>query len=428
MSSILTNNSAMTALQSLSATQKSLATTQAQISSGLRIANASDNAAYWSIATKMTSDNAALSSVTDALNLGASSLSTASTTMSAEITTLQAMKASLVSAQQAGTDRVAIQSSISADQAQLKSAAVSASFNGVNYLAADTTSSSYNANVNIVSSFSRDASNNVTTSFISTSRNSTLLYNTGSATNAPSGVTISPSSAGPTNTNYTVASFAKMSGILDTAQTQVTAAQYTTYTGASTVDGSLAHLQASVSAINTWNNQSATAKGLDTTSGGQTTGATAGTPPALTANDLNALKLYQAGITGANTTVDGSNNVLSTTVTGKSVSNIDISALTDSATDQTTLANMVTQVDQAITSLTSAASQIGSAQTRVTAQSTFVTSLSDALTSGVGSLVDADMNVASTRLQALQTQQQLGIQSLSIANQNSQLILKLFQG
>ena len=51
----------------------------------------------------------------------------------------------------------------------------------------------------------------------------------------------------------------------------------------------------------------------------------------------------------------------------------------------------------------------------------------DALTSGVGSLVDADMNVASTRLQALQTQQQLGIQALSMANNNSQLILKLFQ-
>ena len=41
-------------------------------------------------------------------------------------------------------------------------------------------------------------------------------------------------------------------------------------------------------------------------------------------------------------------------------------------------------------------------------------------------LVDADMNTASTRLQALQTQQQLGIQSLSIANQNAQLILKMF--
>ena len=37
------------------------------------------------------------------------------------------------------------------------------------------------------------------------------------------------------------------------------------------------------------------------------------------------------------------------------------------------------------------------------------------------------MNEASTRLSALQTQQQLGVQALSVANQNSQLILKLFQ-
>ena len=58
---------------------------------------------------------------------------------------------------------------------------------------------------------------------------------------------------------------------------------------------------------------------------------------------------------------------------------------------------------------------------------TYNSTLSDALTSGIGSLVDADMNVASTRLQALQTQQQLGLQALSMANQNGQSILKLFQ-
>ena len=81
---------------------------------------------------------------------------------------------------------------------------------------------------------------------------------------------------------------------------------------------------------------------------------------------------------------------------------------------------------RAIASVTSAGATLGATKTRIDSQSTFVSSLSDAITSGVGSLVDADMNVASTRLQALQTQQQLGIQSLSIANQNSQLILKLF--
>jgi len=58
---------------------------------------------------------------------------------------------------------------------------------------------------------------------------------------------------------------------------------------------------------------------------------------------------------------------------------------------------------------------------------TFNSALSDNYTTGTGALVDADMNQASTRLQALQTQQQLGVQSLSIANQSSQLILKLFQ-
>ena len=61
----------------------------------------------------------------------------------------------------------------------------------------------------------------------------------------------------------------------------------------------------------------------------------------------------------------------------------------------------------------------------MTAASTFNSELTTNL-NGVAGLVDADMNTASTQLQALQTQEQLGIQSLSIANQNASLILKLF--
>jgi len=45
----------------------------------------------------------------------------------------------------------------------------------------------------------------------------------------------------------------------------------------------------------------------------------------------------------------------------------------------------------------------------------------------VGTLVDADMSEESTRLQALQVQQQLGIQALSIANSSVQGILSLFR-
>jgi flagellin len=92
-----------------------------------------------------------------------------------------------------------------------------------------------------------------------------------------------------------------------------------------------------------------------------------------------------------------------------------------------TIADTLSNADKALADLTSYASILGATQSRVDAQGTFIKTLNDALTTGVGSLVDADMNEASTRLQALQTQQQLGVQSLAIANQNSQIILKLFQ-
>ncbi len=77
MSSLLTNTSASSALQSLAATQKSLQSVQSQISSGLRVQSAADNTAYWSISTTMKSDVGALSSVKDALSLGSSSVGVA---------------------------------------------------------------------------------------------------------------------------------------------------------------------------------------------------------------------------------------------------------------------------------------------------------------------------------------------------------------
>ena len=77
VASIMTNASALTALQSLNATNKALEMTQARISTGYRVATASDNAAYWSIATTMRSDKSSLSVVQDALGLGACKVDTA---------------------------------------------------------------------------------------------------------------------------------------------------------------------------------------------------------------------------------------------------------------------------------------------------------------------------------------------------------------
>lgn len=134
MSSILTNMSAMTAVQNLAATQKALADTQNEISTGLKVSSAKDNAAYYSIATAMRTQVGNLSTVTDSLNLGSSVLGTAASALTSITGILQKMQADLTSAQQAGTDKDAIQTDITSLQAQLKSSIQSASFNGVNLL------------------------------------------------------------------------------------------------------------------------------------------------------------------------------------------------------------------------------------------------------------------------------------------------------
>ena len=100
----------------------------------------------------------------------------------------------------------------------------------------------------------------------------------------------------------------------------------------------------------------------------------------------------------------------------------------NTAVTATNASDMLSAVNQALTAVRSYASSIGSAQDAMTAATTFNSAVSNDYANGLSALVDADMNTASTRLQALQTQEQLGIQSLSIANQNSQMILKLFNG
>ncbi|MFO1105062.1 MAG: flagellin [Amaricoccus sp.] len=84
-------------------------------------------------------------------------------------------------------------------------------------------------------------------------------------------------------------------------------------------------------------------------------------------------------------------------------------------------------IDTLIDTAKGAAADFGAAQNRIEAQADFVSKQSDSLKAGISALVDADMEEASARLTALQTQQQLGIQALSIANQSPQSVLKLFQ-
>lgn len=164
MTSILTNHSAMAALQTLRAIGSSLTDTQQQVSTGLRVGQASDNVAYWSISTTMRSDNKALSAVSDALGLGAANVDVAYAGIENTIDLLGEFRAKLVSAQETSIDKSKIQNELDQLKKQFTSIATSASFNGVNWL--DTSSpddlmtlSSYPTS--LVSSFIRSSDGTV---------------------------------------------------------------------------------------------------------------------------------------------------------------------------------------------------------------------------------------------------------------------------
>ena len=134
MSYLLTNASALTALQNLTLTQNALSTTQSQLSTGLKVANASDNSSYWSIAQTLTSDNGALGAVNSSLAVNASLVSTNTSALTQAISVVNNIKTQLVAAQASGADLSAIGTSIAASQATLTTIVAANSTNGQNLL------------------------------------------------------------------------------------------------------------------------------------------------------------------------------------------------------------------------------------------------------------------------------------------------------
>jgi len=106
---------------------------------------------------------------------------------------------------------------------------------------------------------------------------------------------------------------------------------------------------------------------------------------------------------------------------------ISLSLASNSLMTLTGAGDALTALDTSIGTLNAAMGELGAQAKQIAAHNTFVTKLTDTLESGIGNLVDADLAKESARLQALQVQQQLGAQSLSIANQSPQIILSLFQ-
>jgi len=156
MTSILTNVAAMSALQTLRSISSGMEETQSRVSSGLRVGSASDNAAYWSIATTMRSDNMALGAVSDALGLGAAKVDTAYSGMESAIEVVKEIKTKLVAATEDGVDKTKIQEEIAQLKDQLTSIAQAASFSGENWLQADITTAGTTVGKSVVASFVRD--------------------------------------------------------------------------------------------------------------------------------------------------------------------------------------------------------------------------------------------------------------------------------
>src|SRR5580698_2266508 len=151
MSSLLVNASALTALQSLDMTQQNLATTQSQISTGLKVANASDNAAYWSIAQSLQSNTGVLGAVNDSIAQSQSVLGAATAALNNVITTIQSIQTVLAEAENPSSDSATIATLNTTLQSlgqQLTSAVASASYSGVNLL-----DGSQTGNVNFVSGY-----------------------------------------------------------------------------------------------------------------------------------------------------------------------------------------------------------------------------------------------------------------------------------
>ncbi len=181
MTSLLTNNSAMVALQTLRSINSQLDQTNNRVSTGLRVNTAADNAAYWSISTTIKSDNGALGAVTDSLSLGASTLTTTYNGLNAAITALNDLKDQLTTATGANVDRAKVQQTIEADQAQLYAVAKSSSFSGQNWLYWGDTTTSPPATSSIVSSVSRDSNNDLTIGTIDVGLDAIRLYGNGGA-------------------------------------------------------------------------------------------------------------------------------------------------------------------------------------------------------------------------------------------------------
>ena len=333
-SSILTNASALTALQSLQMTEQALNQTQTQISTGLAVSSASDNASYWSIATQMTSDNGVLGAVTSSLGETSSILDVANAALNSVISTINNIKNDLADAANPGADLTSINGDLQQQGKALLDAVNGASFNGTNLL-----NGSAAATLNFVSGYQQTADG---APLDTIAVNTQALYSGGTAQTT--------TVEAPAITAATTV--ATIQGLTDnTASPPPPTARTRSSTAPGTNPDQVSVTSVDINGVTTKTTYTA----LDASGNATTVG-----------------DAVSFGVQVATTSPAGSGLLTQGT---SDLTNLNV---TTANVDQT-----MTNVNAALAAVTAYASALGSTQSRVNSQSTFLGNLSNALTTGV---------------------------------------------
>ncbi len=406
MSSILTNSSAMVALQTMRSISQNLTKTQSDISTGKSVATAKDNSAVWAISKVMESDVKGFKGISDSLALGTSTVAVARQAAESVTDLLTEIKGKIVAAQESNVDRAKIQTDIVALRSQVSSVVGAAQFNGLNLVDGS------NASVSILASLDRSSTGVTASSITVTAQDLSIgAYAANNVFAAGLGTAAVSTNADTFSMSLNAGGGADSITIQNGATAWAAGDQVSMRIGDKTA--------------------SYTVTASDVDSG------------ANTVSDLVAVGLKNAidklGVSGLVVDYDSAspgklsftnNGTADLAVTGqfKNAGSGGLGAL--SAIDVSTgpgataaLGSIETMVQLSI----DAAASFGSVQTRITIQQDFVGKLTDSMKTGIGALVDTNMEEASARLQALQVQQQLSTQALSIANQQPQGLLSLFR-
>jgi flagellin len=402
MSSLLTNESAMVALRTLQTITKNLGTAQNAISTGKTIATAEDNPAIWAIAATMKSDMTGFRALVGNLALGRATLGVGRDGAEQVVEVIDQLKSRVIAGHEENVDREKVQKDVEQLIAQVKSIVDSAQFNGVSMLKSTEA-------MTVTASLARQSDQTVIADRIDY-RLHDLTFSKGEVgaepmTEPSPAITADPAppttlAMGDTAT-VSLKTHAPAKGESYTVELGGVAYSYVA-SGEDDLNAIATGLRNLILLDQPANAdiEIAIARAVDPTE-----------------TDVKLIVVNN----GDDKTFDIDSAAGGEPTGG--FAGLDDFDVTNREGAQAALDALEGFMQRAI----AAAAEYGSAQGAVNTAEGFVSLMIDSFASGVGAMVDSDMEEASARLAALQVQQQLGVQALSIANQAPQNILALFQ-